>query len=544
MTRRPLIGFLTLLPVLCFFSIGISAPRVERWTDPTPYGVFFNRYDPNFYTGFVPRVQERERIKIHLGRGNQIRVRMVLSEKTIENYLPDQLARHDLYQALIDHQIIRLTTNTAWESYHERVEQEGLRDLVKKRSDLSPKEWRKLNLRYIDKLVPGRMFHIRRDFVQMLDDYAALLKSADKVGDLAAKLDLVNAFFPYRLFLDNLTEEQNKTLGELMDLARADDLTVFRPKAEQFFHSVTDHIYPVQDGMLDYYEFTSIYPAGTYDRTTTYNGLVIPAYTTTGVWWLIPRAHGRGFTGMVDYISTAGYYGLMPMLPYEYAGSISYNAIHNPGISCWIPGHPLLPEAWRNVTQGSRSGKPYNRVAITSRGPVSHGCTRLNAGHLTEFREMLPSTSEAMEGIVHYRSPSHCYDIFDPKGDGQAQVMGVQYYIAFRHTKSRVAKEIWSQNNRKDFYDYLYGDEIHFGPIGGVAFKEAYGYKFLKRKALQGTKHVNVGLYEAPYEPEYLQFYVIDGVDKLSRKGMDFNRELRRVGYGYKVDRTLLGLDP
>ena len=121
--------------------------------------------------------------------------------------------------------------------------------------------------------------------------------------------------------------------------------------------------------------------------------------------------------------------------------------------------------------------------------------------------------------------------------------MGVQYYIAFRHTKARVAKQIWAQNNRKDFYAWLYGDEINYGPIGQVTFKEVYDYKFLKRKAIQGKKYENIKLYEAPYEPEPLQFYVINGVKSLSRKGVDFNRELRRVGYGYKIDRKKLFLD-
>ena len=55
-----------------------SALSVEHWTNATPYGLFFNDYDPNFYTGFVPRVQEAARIKIHLARGNQLRVRMAI----------------------------------------------------------------------------------------------------------------------------------------------------------------------------------------------------------------------------------------------------------------------------------------------------------------------------------------------------------------------------------------------------------------------------------------------------------------------------------
>ena len=519
-----------------------AALSSERWTNSTPYGVSFNDYDPNFYTGFVPRVQERERIKIHLGRGNQLRVRMVLSEQTIDNYLTDQVARHDLYQEVIDAKVIRLTSNTAWETYDKRFKEEGLADLARKRGTVSPEEWRELNLRMIAQLSPDRLFHVQKDFNQMVDGFAALLKANAPPATLEAKLDLVNAFFPHRIVLDRLTPERDAALGELVRLAKADQRADFRPKAEAFFADVTDRIYPVRDGKLDYWEFTSIYPAGTYDKTTTYNGMVIPEITTTGVWPLIPRKHGKGALGMVDYISTAGYYGLMPMLPYEYGGGTSYNAIHNTGISNWIAGHPLLPKEWATLTDGSRNGKPFNRVALTSRGPVSHGCTRLDNGHLTELREMLPSTSEGMQGIVTYRNLSHCYDVFDPNGDGDEQVMGVQYYIAFRHTDARVANQIWVQNNREDFYRWLYGDEMTYGPIGAVTFKEVHDCKFVDRKARPGKTYQNLKLYEAPYLPETLQFYTINGVGALSDEGMDFNRELRRVGYGYTVDRKKLRL--
>jgi len=515
----------------------------DRWTNDKPYGVFFNNYDPNFYTGFVPRVQERERVKIHLGKGNQLRIRMILSDKTINNYLLDQVARHDLYKEVIEKKIIKLTSNMAWEAYDQKVMDEKLHDLVKKKGEMDEKAWRELNLAYMDKLVPGRLYHIQKDFNKMVNDFAEALKNSPEPQSVQTKLDLINGFFPHRIFLTELTPTQDADFNKLVALAKSGDMKAFQPSAKAFFDAVTNGIYPIKDGKLDYYEFTTIYPAGTYDKTTTHDGQVMPMYTTTGVWWLIPRKHGKGILGMVDYISSAGYYGMMPMLPYEYGGGIAYNAIHNPGISCWIAGHHLLPEGWRKITTGSRNGKPFNRVAITSRGPVSHGCTRLNSGHLTELREMLPSTSEGMEGIKHYRSLSHCYDVFDLKGDGNDQVMGVQYYIAFRHTKSRVAQQIWAQNNRKDFYAWLYGNDLNFAPLGEATFKEVYDYKFNKRKALQGKKYENLKLHEAPYEPEYLQFYVINGVNKLSKEGMDFNRELRRVGYGYQVDRKKLRLE-
>jgi hypothetical protein len=181
-------------------------------------------------------------------------------------------------------------------------------------------------------------------------------------------------------------------------------------------------------------------------------------------------------------------------------------------------------------------------VALTSRGPVSHGCTRLNDGHLAELREMLPSTSKDMEGIVTYRNVSQCWDVFDPKGDGDVRVMGVQYYIAFRHTDSRVMQQIWAQNDRKSFYDWLYGDEMTYGPVNEIVIKDGCEGRFVGRKAREGKTFTNLKVYEAPYEPETVQMYTIKGVDPYSREGMDFNRELRRVGHGYTIDRKLLRL--
>ena len=84
---------------------------------------------------------------------------------------------------------------------------------------------------------------------------------------------------------------------------------------------------------------------------------------------------------------------------------------------------------------------------------------------------------------------------------------------------------------------------MKFGPIGDVTFDEVCTGKFVKKKAAVGEKYENLKLYEAPYEPETIQFYKIKGVGQLSKEGMDFNREMRRVGAGYQVDRKKLRLD-
>ena len=542
MLKKTIVLWWLTLPALLLVGENAMALSRERMANPEPYGVFFNQYDPNFYTGFAPRVQQRERITIHLGRGNQVRVRLVLPEESIVNYLPDQAARHNLYQEVIDEKVITLTTNDAWEYYHARVQAENLEALAGRKAELTPDEWRRSNLEAMDKLNPGRLHHIQKDFNQMVAAFADRLKSAEAPKTLEAKLDLVNDFFPHRIYATDLTVKQDAALAELITLAAADDQAAFGPKAETFFHDVTGNLYDVRDGTLDFYEFTSVFPAGTYDATTKFEGRTIPRFSTTGVWTLIPREKGTGDVGMVDYISKAGYYGLMPMLPYQYGGGSAYNAFHNPGISNWMQGHPLIPNEWKKRTDGSRDGKTFLRSSITSRGPVSHGCTRMNPGHLSEFREMLPSTSDGIKGTRVFLNLSQCYDIFDVDGDGTEEAMGVQYYIAFQ-AKSRVADKLWVQNDRKDYYDWLYGDEIIYGPPGEVVVKKAYECTFVQRKAVQGKKHENVKLYEAPYEPEYLQFYTINGVRATTAKGYDFNREMRRVGYGYEVDRKALLLE-
>ncbi|MFC1896246.1 hypothetical protein ACFL0Q_06245, partial [Thermodesulfobacteriota bacterium] len=297
--KASLLAGMTLAALFLLAGDGLTLSQ-ERWTDDTPVGVFFNNYDPNFYTGFAPRVQERERIKIHLGRGNQTRVRLVLSDAAIENYLPDQAARHDLYEEIIDKKIIALTSNRAWEAYHDEVMREGLGELARNRGTMSPEAWRRLNLDFMGKLNPGRLFHIHKDFNKMADDFARSLRNAEEPTTLEAKLDLINAFFPHRIFLYDLTGEQDADFAELVALARSEAGGAFRTKALAFFHSVTDNIYPVREGILDYYEITAIYPTGTIDSTTTYKGRTIPLYTTTGVWPLIPRRHGKGFLGMVQ----------------------------------------------------------------------------------------------------------------------------------------------------------------------------------------------------------------------------------------------------
>src|SRR5262245_18736393 len=78
---------------------GAAAPRGAG--DP-PWGVYYDRREPSFYTGFAPRTLDPARIHLHVGRGNQLRVTVVLSDQAIAEYARDLQQRWRTYRTLVD----------------------------------------------------------------------------------------------------------------------------------------------------------------------------------------------------------------------------------------------------------------------------------------------------------------------------------------------------------------------------------------------------------------------------------------------------------
>ena len=70
--------------------------------EPPRFGMYYDRYEPAFYTGFAPRTNDPRRIHLHLGRGNQLRVTVVLADDVLREYAEDLLERHRTYRAQID----------------------------------------------------------------------------------------------------------------------------------------------------------------------------------------------------------------------------------------------------------------------------------------------------------------------------------------------------------------------------------------------------------------------------------------------------------
>jgi len=159
---------------------------------------------------------------------------------------------------------------------------------------------------------------------------------------------------------------------------------------------------------------------------------------------------------------------------------------------------------------------------------------------MSEFRQLMPASSDDLLKVPTYRNEPFCYDVFDFNAEGKPQVMGVQYYLAFRSTNDHVPIATYVTNKREPFYRWLYGDNVNLGPVGSATLKSVPVCKFVGRKAVEGQTFSNVPLFEAKWTPETIQFYDIKGVAPDSTPGFEFNRELRKVGHGHQTDRAKL----
>ncbi|MGH3055196.1 MAG: hypothetical protein ACRDL7_09495, partial [Gaiellaceae bacterium] len=388
-----------------------------------------------------------------------------------------------------------------------------------------------------------RVFRIKIPVDGLLQRWHAQLAglSAADMASPAPQLDAANAILPGRVNLYQLSPELVSSLSRAVELAHAEkpDSAAFREQALAFLDRATGSRYRVRDGFVEAVGLTAIYPAGTIDGTTTYKGETLPAFGVTGIWPLIRRSEGRGITGMVDYLSPNPGYGFITMLPYQHAGGIEYNAFHNAGVRCGLGETPFLPSAWRKVMGERDPKKAYQNLWIISRGPTSHGCTRLGSGHMTELRQIVPSESPVLERIATFRSLPQCYDVFDIQGDGSPEVMGVQYYLAYKN-RDHTPIRSYVTNRREPFYHWLYGDNINIAEVGHASLKEVPVCRYVGKKANEAETLANVPLYEAQYAPEPMQFYRIKSVAFDSTPGYELNRELRKVGAGHTLDRGKL----
>ncbi len=508
-------------------------------TENQPQGVFYYRIEPSFYTGFAPRCQDPNGIHIHLGRGNQVRVTLVLSDLVLDSYLPDLALRYKVYNELIRKSKIKLTQNMGFEKFERIIRDENIVKLANEKSRMAPQAYQEISLEILEKLNPGKVFHITIDFDRQMRRWSTGLATfLNKKPTIQESLAIINNMLPTRIWVTELPWRLKDKLQNAItlygiyeeDLKSENAWKSFYRAAVELFEAATNSIYPLSGKMLDFYEFTAVYPVGTLNQMAKYDGRNIPLYPCPGKRNLIE--HQR--TKVVDHIPDKVCYGYLPWLPYMHVGKTLHNSFHTLWFDNNVRKNTFIPKEWKKNTKDSRTGKPYPRLWLLSRGPMSHGCTHVNAGHISELRQMLPSAEKLLPQVVTYRNKSNHFDVFDIDGDGRPEVMGVKYFHAYslRHKKPHKRR---APADRKSFYKWLYVNGYYYDAEGGLVFNQAPTSRFVRKNAYKGEIFENIPLYEADYAPETIQFY--------NRMPIPFVRELRRISSTYDHNRKVLKLD-
>jgi hypothetical protein len=488
--------------------------------EPPEYGVYYDRYEPYFYTGFAPRAQEPARIHLHIGRGNQLRATIVLSDDMLLDYARDLQTRARSYRQLIADGRLELTQNRGFDDFERTLAEVQLDRLVADEAHMRPAEIEARNLQLLERLAPGRVFRIRMPVDEVIRRWQAQVEPDDHRGmSKTRRLDLLNQMLPTRLWLDEVSPDVAGRLDRLIAKTPADPAAI-RADFLALFADVSRGLYPVRDGNFEFVEFTALYPVGSLNETTTYRGRRIPAYPTTGRRAL--TTHQRTHT--VDHVPTDDVYSYAPWLPYIHIGTRMHDAIHTLWWKMEPEQTPFLPPAWRRSNRGSRDGTTFRYLWLLSRGPMSHGCTHLNAGHIAELRQMLPSQTERLYEVDLWLNAAPRYDVFDIDGDFTPEVMGVKYFIAYALTNNR-PDALRVPDERRAYYDWLYAGELGYDLDGRGRFASIVDGRFVDRAAADGREYHDLALYEATYTPETVQFYRL--VD------IPFAQELRKVSVDY-----------
>ena len=489
--------------------------------DPASYGVYYDRPEPSFYTGFAPRTPDPRHLHLHIGRGNQLRVTALLADDVLTEYARDLWQRWRTYRALVDSGRLVLTQNNAFDEFEQRLREIDLERLVREEKTLAPATLRERNLRLLERLNPGRVFRIRMPVDAVVQHWSAHVRPEDhRPLDGARRLELVNLLLPTRLWVTELEPGVARDVDALVARVPATPGAKPTPDLRAAYLALlaraSHGLYPVHDGEIAFDEFTAIYPVGTFNEYTAWNGKRIPYYPTPGRRTL--TTHQRSRT--VDHIPTDESYSYSPWLPYMHVGTNMHNSFH----TLWWqmePAHTgFLPAVWRDGNHDDRDGRPYRYLWLLSRGPMSHGCTHVNAGHIAELRQLLPAETERLYDVDVFYNQSQLYDVFDIDGDLTPEVMGVRYFIAYS-LRDKTPDQLRAPLERRAYYAWLYAGDLDYDAADHGVFHDVRDGRFVGRNAVVGRPYERIALREAAYEPERVQFYrLID---------IPFARELRKV---------------
>lgn len=517
-------------------------------------------YNPSFYTGFAPRVEDANRVHLHLSRGNQMRLTAPLDEMTVLTYVYGLKKRADVYTSMIQSKAIVPVNHRLIDGYMSILASDayGMLPLLKDfdRGQMSREIFYEKSLAVLKALNPGRVFDIRIDFAKRAlawrdADLRSLADEARKAGasdvsgvksylskNTKAAIVAANNLLLGRINAFYMSDAQTAKLAELTAAQLGDNDFVLKTTA--FFTDITASRYEfrtitggqfrkalscasAQACDLVYPELTAIYPNGSIRASVSdRQGNTIPMIRENGVMHFVERAYHD-----VDHIRTEPFYGFIPKMDYTMTG----NGLHNPAVRTYLPS-----AKYRSLRDALDIPKTDDTLWIVSRGEVSHGCTRMAAGHVEEVRQIFPSNPREMTKLYYTGNNSADYDLFDIDGTGSLRVMGVDYLIAYAIVSDSGAgyREgnglITASFDKAKFYDYLYGKGQYTFDGSQYVFQNPYISYFTglpsdqRAKAFSVEFQGNYPLYEQAYEKDKLQFYVMPAYQTSTLSGDGNNK--------------------
>lgn len=488
-------------------------------------------YRPSFYTGFVARQQNPERIHIRAARGNQTRVSVILDEQTLADYTFDLAKRYSFYKKA-QKNIISNTKGDVLpqlDSFYKIVESSayGILPFTQQAASANEEALAAKGLELLQALNPGRVFNIRLDLAAEFAKWKAQARentSWANAGYLASNpKDAVVAINTLVFGRVNYTGKPDSALlgkvATLAALAQTDDSS-FTLAAVDLFKELTGKKYDIKvlangrfekaincdsaaNCTLSYPEFTAIYPTGSAESFTKDKfGNTITNFATPGLWSFVSRGSRN-----VDNIRDEAYYGWIPKMDFEAIG----NGFHNPAVRFF--------KLTRGIRDALNVPASHSEMWLVKRGGVSHGCLRLPAGHVWEMRQILPVEDSKMVQVNFFGNSSQDFDIYDIDGNGQPELMGVDYLVNYDAKGARevgaIETNVDSPQGKLDFYTRLYGAKNVFTLFGSDLYTfqnpaaSLPSYLDYQKKSVQTRVTIkgDIPLYEAAYEQDKIQFY-------------------------------------
>lgn len=540
----------------------VSAAQVQTIQDYTanlPYwGTSWNpgtdsisNYYPSFYVGFAPRSESPSRIHIRTARGNQTRVSVILDEQTIKDYMYDLLYRDNFYKEATggSSPAVNIDINgdvlPQMNFFSQIVNSSKYNIQNAVQSNLSSEQLYQKSLETIITLNPGRVFMINLDLNKEYNRWKIVLTSLlngrrpEIVFTVGAEETVIalNSLVWGRV---NITQQPNNALLAKLQTTASQALASSSPdqfskQATELFSMATGEKYQIKvigkNGQwtkaisceqstcnLRYPEFTAIYPTGSAKSfTNDGNGNSIPNFATPGLWSFLERSYHE-----VDHIRGESFYGWAPKMDFEAIG----NGFHNPAVK-------FNGSNFSKATKDAlRAPLEHTQLWAVKRGGVSSGCLRLSLGHIWEMRHIMPVENEKMKQVYFFGNNSTDFDLYDINGDGDLEIMGVEYQITYDTKGSsgldkREGEELMlTADSRDAYYKGLYGSENVFEKNGElfsfinpeVSFPSYLDYQVKKVK----TTYIMSGLYplyEQIYEQDKVQFYLPYSTNGISSSG-------------------------